>query len=181
MITLIGRILLVLLAPVLILIVPFSRFFTWIATRKKIAMRNWRWWLDLVDSDLIARSRRDLDISYLKVARQEILTGTISDRLKLYFEPEIKLREQLANSIGTEDSKPPLFGKIILCLFISPEKQQDRLADFEELYNTIWKPNFGPKIANLVYVSNALKSAFAIVKIGIVAAIADRVARALGW
>lgn len=76
--------------------------------------------------------------------------------------------------------QPPHLGKLIICLFVSPEKQVDRLADFEELFTVVWLPSFGARIARLIYVAHAIRSAGAIVRIGVITAIADGIVRALG-
>jgi hypothetical protein len=78
-------------------------------------------------------------------------------------------------------SKPPYTGKLIVCLFVPLEKQEDRLADFEEKLSMVWIPHFGNSVGRLVYVWHAIRSAGSIVRIGLVAAIIDRVTRACGW
>src|SRR5258708_5962606 len=72
-------------------------------------------------------------------------------------------------------------GRLIVCLFVPADKQEDRLADFEEMLNTVWIPQFGRRIGRLVYIWQALRSASAILKIGAVTAVADRIARSFGW
>jgi hypothetical protein len=76
--------------------------------------------------------------------------------------------------------EPPYLGEIVICLFVTPEKQVDRLADFEELFTLIWLPKFGTRIARLIYITHAIKSAGAIIRIGLTTAIVDRLLRALG-
>jgi len=89
--------------------------------------------------------------------------------------------KQFTTSPRDKGMHPPFLGKLLLCLFIAPDKQQDRLADFEESLTIVWIPQFGVRIGRLVYVWNAARSVGAIVRIGIAAAIVDRIRRAIGW
>jgi hypothetical protein len=75
---------------------------------------------------------------------------------------------------------PPHIGEVIICLFVTPEKQVDRLADFEELFALVWSPKFGARIARLIYIAHAIRSAGALVRIGLITAIAARLIRAFG-
>jgi hypothetical protein len=93
---------------------------------------------------------------------------------------------EIAIGVDIEESSsaafsPPILGKMLLCLLLSPDKQEDRLADFEERLITRWIPDFGPRIARLIYVWHALWSAGAIIRIGLTAAIIDRISRKFGW
>ncbi len=75
----------------------------------------------------------------------------------------------------------PYVGRFLICLFLQPDKQEDRLADFEEKLNKVWIPQFGNTVGQVVYVCHAIRSAGAIAKIGLTAAIVDRITRAFGW
>lgn len=75
----------------------------------------------------------------------------------------------------------PYVGRFLICLFIQPDKQEDRLADFEEKLNEVWVPQFGRTVGQVVYVCHAIRSSGAIVRIGLTAAIVDRITRAFGW
>jgi hypothetical protein len=75
---------------------------------------------------------------------------------------------------------PPRLGEFIICLFVPPEKQEDRLADFEERFTSLWLPKFGARIARLIYLAQAIRSAGAIIRIGIITAVVDGVIRAIG-
>jgi len=74
---------------------------------------------------------------------------------------------------------PPGIGQLLICLFVPLERQKDRLGDFEEMFNSVWVPRFGVPLAKCVYVAQALRSAVAVVGIGLIAAVADRVWRVL--
>lgn len=54
---------------------------------------------------------------------------------------------------------PPRAGQLLVCLFVHPDRQQDRLGDFEELYRVVWVPRFGRRIAACVYVAQAARLA----------------------
>jgi hypothetical protein len=75
----------------------------------------------------------------------------------------------------------PYAAKLVLCLFVAPEKQEANLGDFEERMSKIWVPNFGPRIAHLVCMWHAVWSLGAIIRFGVMAAIVDRITRAFGW
>lgn len=76
---------------------------------------------------------------------------------------------------------PPRSGQLLICLFVPPDRQADRLGDFEEQFNTVWLPRFGPRMARFIYMTHALRSAAAIIRITAIATVADRVMRAFGW
>ena len=78
-------------------------------------------------------------------------------------------------------SEVPYAGRLLICLFVAPDKQEDRLADFQEKLNTVWIPECGLRIGRIVCLWHAVKSVSAIVRIGVVTAIVDRIARAVGW
>jgi hypothetical protein len=79
-----------------------------------------------------------------------------------------------------ESSKcAPFLGRLFLCLFLPPEKHADRLGDFDEMLNTVWLPQFGPRLGRLIYIWHALRSAGAIIRIGITATVVDRIVRAI--
>jgi hypothetical protein len=71
----------------------------------------------------------------------------------------------------------PRIGELIICLFTPLNRQRDRLADHVELFTTEWVPRFGVRVAGWVYIWKALESAAAMVRIAVVAAIADWFAR----
>jgi hypothetical protein len=74
----------------------------------------------------------------------------------------------------------PSIGEFIVCLFTPLERQGDRLADFAELFNSLWVPRFGARVAKLIYIVQALRSAAAVIRFAAVAAFADWIGRALG-
>ena len=76
------------------------------------------------------------------------------------------------------DTFPPHMGELLICLFVPPDRHKERLGDFEELFNTVWLPRFGACGAKCVYIAQALRSAVAVMGIGAVAMVADRVWRA---
>ena len=82
---------------------------------------------------------------------------------------------------GSQQTTIPAAAYFLVCLFVSPDKQQDRLADFHELLNTEWIPRFGPRIGSFFCVWHAITSAGAIVKIGIIAAVVDRIKGVFGF
>jgi hypothetical protein len=75
---------------------------------------------------------------------------------------------------------PPRIGEFLICLFVRPDRQEDRLADFAERFQTLWLPRFGTCVAGAVYVVHVLWSAADFVKIMALAAVADRIFRAWG-
>jgi hypothetical protein len=66
----------------------------------------------------------------------------------------------------------PRFGELLLCIFIAPERQKERLGCFEERFRE-WEEKYGARIARWLYVGHALRSAWDIVRIGVVGAILD--------
>jgi hypothetical protein len=66
---------------------------------------------------------------------------------------------------------PPL-GKLILCFFIRPEHQAERLASYEERFN-VWRQEFGARKARRLYYRWALQSIFDILTIGVIGAVID--------
>jgi hypothetical protein len=71
----------------------------------------------------------------------------------------------------------PRVGELIICLFTPLNCQRGRLADHAELFTTEWVPRFGERVAGWVYISKALVPAAAVIRIVVVAAIADWFAR----
>jgi hypothetical protein len=66
----------------------------------------------------------------------------------------------------------PTGGELILCLFIRPEHQKERLACFEERFND-WKRRFGAPTARRLYYRHAIRSIFDMLKIGVIGALID--------
>jgi hypothetical protein len=66
----------------------------------------------------------------------------------------------------------PTLGKLILCFFIRPEHQAERLASYEERFN-VWRQEFGPRKARRLYYRWALQSIFDILTIGVIGAVID--------
>jgi hypothetical protein len=77
-------------------------------------------------------------------------------------------------------SSPPQIGELIVCLIVRSDRQREALGDFEELFNTIWLPKFGPRLAKCVYIAQAARSTVATIGIGTAAAIAGRLWGILG-
>jgi hypothetical protein len=76
--------------------------------------------------------------------------------------------------------QPPRIGEFLICLVVRPDRQEDRLADFAERFQTVWRPRFGTRFAGAVYIAHVLWSVADIVKITALAAVTDRIFRALG-
>jgi DNA-binding winged helix-turn-helix (wHTH) protein len=74
----------------------------------------------------------------------------------------------------------PRVGQLFVCLFVRPDRQQDRLGDFEELFRVVWVPRFGPKIAAWVYTAQAMRAAVSTLGVGVVAATLGHIWAALG-
>jgi hypothetical protein len=74
---------------------------------------------------------------------------------------------------------PPRLGEFLICLLVPPDRQQDRLGDFEEKFNTLWLPKFGPRIARIFYITHAIRSAVSFFRIATIAAVLDRLIHAL--
>jgi hypothetical protein len=72
---------------------------------------------------------------------------------------------------------PPRIGEFLICLFVRPDRQVDRLADFAGLFRTVWLPRFGPRLAVAVYLVNVLWSLADVVKITTIGAIVDIISR----
>jgi hypothetical protein len=66
----------------------------------------------------------------------------------------------------------PTFGELILCFFIRPEHQRERLGCYEERFND-WTRKFGARTAHRLYYRHALLSIFDILKIGVIGALLD--------
>jgi hypothetical protein len=141
--------------------------------RAKIDKHN-----DEVDSHLqekVAMIFSDTQIIQEKITEtRKKLAAHALDNAKL--EIAILNRNKLSPHEGS-----PIFGKFILCLFLPLEKTEDRLGDFEERYNKTWSKLFGPRVGQLIYIMKALGSAGAIIRIGVIAYIVDRVRRAFGF
>jgi len=74
---------------------------------------------------------------------------------------------------------PPRLGEFLICLLVPPDRQQYRLGDFEEKFNTLWLPKFGPRIARIFYITHAIRCAVSFFRIATIAAVLDRLIRAL--
>lgn len=72
-------------------------------------------------------------------------------------------------------SEIPEFGQFLLCLFVSPEKQVEKLADMEEMFSTIWAVKFSPGRARFIYMLHALGSAVHLVKSAVFVEISEKV------
>lgn len=72
---------------------------------------------------------------------------------------------------------PPRIGEFLICLFVRPDRQVDRLADFAGLFRMVWLPRFGPRLAVAVYLANVLWSVADVVKITAIGAIVDIISR----
>ena len=77
-------------------------------------------------------------------------------------------------------SAPLHMGELIVCLITRSDRQREVLGDFEELFNTLWAPKFGPRLAKYIYIAQAARSAIAAVGIGTFAAIMGRLWGILG-
>lgn len=66
----------------------------------------------------------------------------------------------------------PRLGELILCCFIRPEHQKERLARYEELFN-VWTRKFDARKARRLYYRWAFQSIFDILTIGVVGAVID--------
>ena len=84
-------------------------------------------------------------------------------------------KTEKSNRSQATDTSPPHIGELLICLFVPPDRHKERLGDFEELFNTVWVPRFGVRLARCVYIAQALRSAVAVMGIGAVAMVADRV------
>src|SRR5271170_7304098 len=73
-------------------------------------------------------------------------------------------------------AKVPVIGELLLCLFLPPERQKERLGCFEERYND-WKSKFGARIARRMYYFHSLCSIGAIIKIVTLGFVVDKIYR----
>jgi hypothetical protein len=85
-----------------------------------------------------------------------------------------------SSTAAVNRATPPRVGELIVCLFVPANRQGDRLADFAEVFEVVWMPRFGGRLARWVYIAQALRSAGAVVRIAAITALVDRVARAFG-
>jgi hypothetical protein len=94
---------------------------------------------------------------------------------------EQEISKRISPTVTQQNSQhPPRIGEFLICLFVRPDRQEDRLADFAERFQTVWLPRFGTRLAGAVYVAHVLWSGADIVKIMAFAAAADRIIRASG-
>jgi hypothetical protein len=68
--------------------------------------------------------------------------------------------------------RPPPLGELILCFFIRPEHQEERLASYEERFH-VWTRKFGARKARRLYYRWAFQSIFDILTIGAIGAVID--------
>jgi hypothetical protein len=120
------------------------------------------------------------DPAEVKIWLREVLRQAILEHPEFEEAGTARLIINNAWERAERHQRSPYFGRLLISLLVSVEKQQDRLADFEEMLAKIWIPQFGPLGGRLVYIWNALKSAGAIIRISVTAAIADWIARKLG-
>jgi len=76
---------------------------------------------------------------------------------------------------------PPRLGEFLVCIFVPLDKQMDRLGDFEERFNTLWLPRFGARVARIIYITHAVRSAVTVFRLAAVAAVVDRVMGVFHW
>ena len=68
---------------------------------------------------------------------------------------------------------PPRIGKFIVCLFVPLDRQDDRLGDLEETFNTLWVKEFGVRLAKFIYIWHAVRIVVVAMGIGAFAAFKD--------
>jgi hypothetical protein len=145
-------------------------------------------------------SKEDLELRFEKCVDEMLRASGVSDdsitTLKLRQEFASKLEERLPKVLKGDtlviradllvvphhggiklSSNAPYVGKLLICLFVQPDKQQDRLADFEEKLNTLWIPNFGMVIGRFVYLGHAIRSAGSVWKIAATTTMLDWIIR----
>jgi len=66
-------------------------------------------------------------------------------------------------------------GEFLICLFVPPEHQEDRLGDFSQKFTMVWLKRFSPFWARFIYLFHALKTAGWMVRSAVVGAVVDRV------
>ena len=76
-------------------------------------------------------------------------------------------------TIHAPQTEPPHWGELLLCLFVPPERQQERLGCLVERFHN-WEQRFGTRTARRLYIMHALRSPWDIVKIGAFGALMDR-------
>jgi hypothetical protein len=102
----------------------------------------------------------------------------ICERLAVRISPDVMRSSQRRRL--PRNTRPSRLGQLLICLFVPVDRQQDRLGDFEEKFNTLWLPRFGRRLAQIIYIIHAIRLGAAVLRIAAVAAIVDRVVRALG-
>ena len=75
------------------------------------------------------------------------------------------------------NSRPPPFGEFLLSILTPIDKQKERIADFEEIFVSVWVPKFGARRARLIYMWQA---GGVLVRTAFVAWILERFSRAMG-
>lgn len=79
----------------------------------------------------------------------------------------------------SDTSTPSRLGEFLICLFVPVDRQQDQLGDFEEKFNTLWLPKFGPRVARIIYIIHAARSAVTVFRIAAITAVVDHLMAAL--
>lgn len=132
--------------------------------------------MPLAEADLaIRRAFYDWDHFFEENISRHVLPFTARAKSSIILRYDNRVK-----STGYSNEVAPRIGQLLICLFVSADRQQDRLADFAEIFETIWSPRFGPRIAKWIYILHALRSAADIARIAVVAAVVDRVVRAFG-
>jgi hypothetical protein len=124
---------------------------------------------------LLADMKHDISIS-LEVDTTESIQNRLKYRIVEIGESleEARIALEILNPQRSQP-KMPAFGEFIICLVVSPERQDEKLADMEEIFSTVWAPKFGPRVARLVYMSHALGCAAHLVKNAAFVAIFEKV------
>jgi hypothetical protein len=71
-----------------------------------------------------------------------------------------------------QPTRVPHRAELLLCIFIRPEHQKERLARYKERFE-IWTREFGPRTARRLYWLHAVQSIFDMVKIAVIGAVLD--------
>ena len=123
--------------------------------------------------------RLRLRAGILNKTREDLLIATA--RIKVVFEvkADANVVQSPQQAAPADIPAPPWIGEFLICLFVRPDRQEDRLADFAEKYRTLWLPKF-PRLAGALYVAHVLWSAVDVARITAIAAVVDWVRRFLG-
>lgn len=80
--------------------------------------------------------------------------------------------EGLAGQWGSpRPARVPVICEWLMCLAVDPEFQKDRLADYQERFNSLWVPKFGRRMAVVMYGWHVLRQSRLI----------DWLIRVFGW